>query len=56
MLESGIEEAMRASVGVTRGKKLLREMQAQKTAGEAALRLEDALANKPVGAAQLKVG
>ncbi len=54
-LEGQIEEAREANVSVNRAKRLVKDMQAQAAAAEAAARLEEVLQHKPCGSGLLKV-
>ena len=54
-LQTGIEQAKKARINTEKARKLLRELQAQMAAVEAAQQLDAVMAKKPCGAAALKV-
>ncbi len=54
-LERGIEQARQQGISVSRAKRVLKELQAQANAAEAAAKLEALLLRKPCKASLLKV-
>lgn len=54
-LEQGIEQARQQGISVSRAKRVLKELQAQANAAEAAAKLEALLLRKPCKASLLKV-
>lgn len=55
-LEQGIEQARQQGISLSRAKRVLKELQAQANAAEAASKLETVLQRRPCKASVLKVG